>query len=436
MIRGLLLAGLLYAAAAAADGAARDEAKRLLEAGKAREAYLLLDAHLGADADAEYDYLYGIAALDAGRAGIAVFAFERVLAADPDHVFARAELGRALLRLGEYDDALAQFRRVREMDAPPELTARLAAYEAELLASAGPGYRLSGYIEAMFGYDSNYNSATGDSLVTIPAFGDIVFTLDELFQEDDSLVAGARGGVFFAAPFSDRSTFVARLELEGADYPDSDVGFYFVNLRGNIGVAHQIDANDAFTISATGFSTWVASLNYLKSLGVLAAWHHRFNERDALNTFLRVSDLNYDEVIEFRDVRQYLSGVTLSRTQGKRWSVGIGVFGGAEIEVEDSRPDVGRELYGARAFGSYALTERLRVSGSVSGQFSDYRGEDGLFLRTRDDEQFIARAAFEYAFAPKWSLRPEVRYTNNSSNIPTSDYERFETLVFLRRDFN
>lgn len=436
LILNLTMLGLLVPGAARAANPVQDEAAKLIESGKAEAAYQLLDGHLGPDADAEFDYLYGIAALDAGRAGVAVFAFERVLAAKPDHVYARAELGRALLQLGEYEDAVAQFRRVRELGAPVEVTQRLDAYEAELRESAGPGYQFTGYLAAMFGYDSNYNSATGDGSVTIPAFGDIVFTLDQLFQEDDSLTAGARGGMFFAAPFSERSTFVASLELEGADYPDADVGFFYVNLRGNIGVSHQVDANDSFTVAATGFSTWVTDLNYLKSLGVLAAWRHQFDERDTMSAFLRVSDLNYDEVIEFRDVRQYLSGVTLTREEGKRWSLGIGVFGGAEIEVEDSRPDVGRELYGARAFGSYALGDKLVASASVSGQFSDYRGEDGLFLRTRDDEQFIARAALAYTFAPKWTLRPEVRYTNNSSNIPTSDYERVETLVYLRRDFN
>jgi len=412
-----------------------DRARALLEAGDALAAYELLSTAEAPADDPEQDYLLGIAALDAGHPGMAVFAFERVLAAQPEHLFARAELGRALFRLGEIGDAMTTFRAVREMHPPAEVLARVAEYEAAIAPADRRGYTFSGYLEAFFGYDSNYTSATSADTVAIPAFGNVVFSLDDLFTENDSATGGLRGDVRLIAPLSARSTFFAGLGLEGAGYTESEDGYFYINLNGRIGVNHRIDENDSVTVSVNGFNVWVGDLNYLLSIGTTASWRHQFNNSGGLDLFARVATLVYDEVIDYRDVRQYLSGATYAFDNG-RWSYGIGAFGGLEKERDDARPDVGRELYGGRGFLAYAFDERISVGAEVTGQFSDYRGQDNLFQRTRDDELVRTVVNLTYRVTPLWSVRPEFRYTNNSSNIRTNDYERFETLLFVRRAFN
>ena len=58
-----------------------DDAKALLQQGKAKQAMELLEQQLPQMAEnVEFNYLLGIASLDAGKPGKAVFAFERVLA--------------------------------------------------------------------------------------------------------------------------------------------------------------------------------------------------------------------------------------------------------------------------------------------------------------------------------------------------------------------
>ncbi|MGE0484521.1 MAG: tetratricopeptide repeat protein [Gammaproteobacteria bacterium] len=430
---GVCLCASLALAAHANEVTSR--ARTLLEAGDALAAYELL---AGVDApvdDPEQDYLLGIAALDAGHPGMAVFAFERVLAARPDHLFARAELGRALFRLGEIRDAMATFSTVRSMNPPPEVLARVAEYEAAIAPSDRRGYALGGYVEAFFGYDSNYTSATSADAVAIPAFGNVVFTLDDLFTENDSATGGLRGDVHLVAPLTARSTFFAGLGLEGAGYTESQDGYFYINLNGRIGVHHRIDGNDTVMVSLNGFNTWVGDLDYLLSIGGTASWRHELSASDSLDFFLRVATLDYDEVIDYRDVRQYLGGTTWARADG-HWSYGLGAFGGLEKERDDARPDVGRELYGARGFVSYAFDDRVSVGAEVTGQFSDYRGQDNLFQRTRDDELVRSVVNLTYRVNPVWSVRPELRYTNNSSNIRTNDYERFEALLFVRRAFD
>ena len=70
--------------------------------------------------DPAFDYQLGIAALDAGRFGGAIMAFQRVLAVQPGHAQARAELARAYALAGDADTARAQFATVVDDPSLPD----------------------------------------------------------------------------------------------------------------------------------------------------------------------------------------------------------------------------------------------------------------------------------------------------------------------------
>src|SRR2546425_555431 len=79
-----------------------DRARLLLQEKNPQAAYRLLEPLESQRAgDPEYDYLLGIAALDSGERERAVFALERVLAVNPNHAQARAEIARAYFEMGE-----------------------------------------------------------------------------------------------------------------------------------------------------------------------------------------------------------------------------------------------------------------------------------------------------------------------------------------------
>src|SRR5690606_21397555 len=135
------------------------EGRELVGRGEAEAAYAALAAQLGLYAgDPEFDYLLGIAALDTGRAGEALLALERVLLVQPDHLQARAELGRAYLATGEYENARAAFRDVAARDIPPEARRLVGRYLGEI-ARLEPRQRIAitGLIGLEFGYDSDAN---------------------------------------------------------------------------------------------------------------------------------------------------------------------------------------------------------------------------------------------------------------------------------------
>jgi hypothetical protein len=160
-----VLAAVIFALPVCAMAQSNDllnRAKSLIDTRKATEALALLEPRTEAlSGNPDFDYLLGMAALDAGRPGIAVLALERVLMVRPDHAQARAEIARAYFELGETRTAQAEFESLKRGGVPTEVAASIDKYLDAIgkRLAGGPVWR--GYIEATAGTDSNINNATG-----------------------------------------------------------------------------------------------------------------------------------------------------------------------------------------------------------------------------------------------------------------------------------
>ena len=89
------------------------KAENLIRQGQFNAAYQLLEPFENARAgDIDFDYVLGIAAVESKHASRGAFALERVLALNPDHKDARAEMAKAHFMLGEKEAAKAEFNAV------------------------------------------------------------------------------------------------------------------------------------------------------------------------------------------------------------------------------------------------------------------------------------------------------------------------------------
>jgi outer membrane protein len=163
-----------------------DEALALLNGGQGRAAYALLEPSESERAgEVDYDFLLGLAALEVGENTRAVFALERVLALDPAHIRARAEIARAYLALGEVATARQEFENVRRQGVPADVSLTLERYIA--LANrldSGDKASLNGYVEAQVGYDSNVNAGPNRSSITFPSGFSIPLPAEVKANED------------------------------------------------------------------------------------------------------------------------------------------------------------------------------------------------------------------------------------------------------------
>jgi hypothetical protein len=416
-----------------------EQASRLINEGKHTEAYERLIMDLEASAGVpDYDLLLGLAALESNHPTQAVFAFERVLAVDPDNVRARLELARAYYEMNENEAAREEFNitRTKELPAGVDQTIEeyLTAIDTRMRAEARI-FRF--FIEAQSGYDSNVNSATDTSQVALPAFGNLVFTLDETARELDSGFGRVHGGAAFLTRFMDRDDLLVYGGAE-AYYRETFDESEFSTAAGDahVGLRYILDDRNALNAMVLGQNYQISGATNRNQGGVNLQWLHATAANTQYSVFGQMVVQRFPGQ-EVRNVNQYSGGVGAVHIYNRLGDplVYASAYAGADAEMNDVRADIGRTFAGFRAGGKYTLREDLDLIGGVNYQYSDYGADDPLFRKTRTDHFVFVRAGLDYRFRENLKITPEIQYSNNSSTLPINDFDRWQLFVSARYDF-
>ena len=218
-------------------------AEALVREGKAAESFQLLAPfefeHSG---NADFDYWYGVSALESGRPDLATLALERVLTVNPDFVGARLDLARAYFALGDTERARTEFNTVLGQDPPPAARATIDRYLAEMdRRTEVRGLRWSAYLDLTVGRDSNVNNSTSQGLLFVPLFG-LSFTLAPTSLKTADQYVSAGGGFEVTAPLTDLLSAFAGVDYKERINQKQDT-FDFSQLDGRVGLQHQTQRN-------------------------------------------------------------------------------------------------------------------------------------------------------------------------------------------------
>ena len=430
--RTLLAAALcLYALGAAAD-ALTDQAKALLQRNDAQAAYkLLLPLESQRAGDPEYDYLLGIAALDAGDPERAVFALERVLALQPENLQARAEIARAYLAMGERDAAKREFEAVKARQVPPQVRETIDGFLSAIAAAERT--RVDSYLELTVGYDSNVNSATGMSTIAIPAIGNLAFALaPSLTEQDDRFLNLAAGTNFtrkldLAWSVVGGLSGVVRSNLSAAEFNTDTID-------GSLGVRFKRGLN-AITVGAQGQYFAVDANQYRTTSGGVAQWQHSFDERTQATVFGQHAALRY-KTQPVRNADRSIIGVAYAQAFSGDYAPAlfVSLYGGEEKETNELFPHLGHKPVGARLGGSMRLGGGWSLFGSLAYERREYGGTEPLFFVVREDKQTDLNAGLSYLVRSATTVLLQVSHTNTSSNVVLNDFDR--TIVSTSMRFN
>lgn len=409
-----------------------DRAKRLLDEKNPQAAYRLLQPLESQRAgDPEYDYLLGISALDSGERERAVFALERVLAVNPNHPQARAEIARAYFALGEKENALREFQNVRATNPPEAVKQTIDRYLSALGASPT---RVSGFLEIGFGSDSNVNSATASSQIAIPALGGGVATIAPSGVKMHDTFTTAGGGVNVVRAFTPEWAVVAGAAVNGK-FNTHESEFDTGTVDGNLGLRWS-RGKEAITAGYQGQDFRVDNNDFRRSNGVVAQWQHSTSESSQMSLFVQEADLGYPGQT-IRDARRTIVGAAFGYGwDSPRKPVVFGsLYGGSEKQKEADVPQLGHKPVGVRLGGQVSVGANAVLFGLLSYEQRVYNGDDPLFLVTRRDNQVDLRVGVNYVLRPGWLLVPQLAYTNNHSNIDVDKYDRTVVSLALRKTF-
>jgi hypothetical protein len=424
---------LLLAPTAWAD-ALLDDARRLLAERKAKDAFTLLAPHESARAgEVQYDYLFGIAAIDAGDPQRAVFALERVLAVQPDFHLARAEIARAYFALGERENAQREFRTVREEQSVPS-EAR-ATIDRFLSALEPARTRLQRYLELTYGYDTNVNSATSVGESALPKLNIVnPFPLAPESRRTSDLFRGYAGGVSVSHAATSRLSLIGAMSGTAKQNLHADT-FDTAVLDATGGTRYTLGAN-AFSAVLQLQSFRLDNTRFRDSVGGVAQWQYALSDSSQVSLFAQQARQRYMSQPN-RDAERRIGGVAYAQAFAGRFSpvMFASLYAGKEAVQNYAFKSFGFTPIGVRIGGQLRLASYGDLSMSASYEQRAYDDEEVAFPTVRRDGQTDVRLGLTYPLYRGLSLVPQLAYTDNRSNVEIYAYRRTVTSVSLRLDF-
>ncbi|MFB0874259.1 MULTISPECIES: tetratricopeptide repeat protein [unclassified Sphingobium] len=434
-ISALLLAGCLLALTPPAAAEVDDVVKQALALhgqGKPDQAYALLAPMESTRAgDPDYDYALGLAAADSGRHGAAIIALQRVIAQQPGNAPARAEIARVYAMAGDIDTARATFDTVvNDPTVPDPVRQRVGRlvrnYDREI---AGGGQSLTGFVDVEGGIDSNINSATGLTSITLPVFsflgpaalGGAATRMDEPYYQ-------AQGGLSVSAGLSRQTAVFASVLGSWRDNLESRL-FDQAAVTGTAGIRHSFANRDAISLSGQAQRFWLGRDGYRTSYGAIGQYTHLVGSGSAVALGAQYYRLDYDND-PLRDADRFVGSLTYTTR-----ILFAGVAGGKENTVRTGADHLGYAFASAQAGTEYPLSDRAALIAGISAEHRDYEKTDPLFLKGRKDTQVDASVGVRVIVAGGFSVRPRVTWTRSFSNIDLYDYSRVTAAIGLRAEF-
>lgn len=172
--------------------------------------------------DPEFDFWYGLAAKAAGEFNQALFAFERVVLAQPGNARAKIELADSHFRVGNEAESRRLFEEVLATTPPDPVQQRIRTYLSAMEAvRESRGTRVTGQLSIAAGHDSNVSSATDvvDHDINI-AGGVRTIALMPLSLETDAAFAEFRAALDVVTPVNQRVLRFLNVSAQRRDNED------------------------------------------------------------------------------------------------------------------------------------------------------------------------------------------------------------------------
>ena len=410
--------------------------KSLVEQGRFADAFNLGLKNDQLSGEPLYDYYFGIAAVDSGRASLGVLALERVLLTNPENDLARLELARGYFVLEDFERAKEEFTLLLGKQLPPPVRGSIEKYLAAI-KDKDPEFRnvFRGYAEYTIGHNSNVNSSA-DTLVPVP------YTFAQLGAEP--------------SPTKAASTNLSQLALGiNANGPIVPGLKYLVAVDGNFRQHSSIDNYDQGAVAITGglefagdrdryrllsyYSDAYFNDNKLRDVkGVAVDWSRPINKELTARSSLAYSLLRYASSTD-RDSNLTNFGIGLSRFVGGAWksSIDVDITLGQERN-QSNQPDLSRDIYSLRASWNFYPGGRWQASVVGSYTNSDYKGPEPVAPTAdtfKQDEYWTAEFSLQYQLTKGWSVRGEYLRNQNVSNVTAYEYKQDIGLVKMRYEW-
>jgi len=423
----MLLSSALCAAPA-------DEVRKLLEQGKPDEAYRAAKLMPGELGNPPFDFYFGVAAVNNGKASEGVMALERYLLNFPDNQTARLELARGYFLLSDDGRARDEFDAILATNPPAEIAKVVREYLAAISgreARQRTAYAFS--VEVGGGRDSNVQSGVSDPNITLPIFGDITLADSAVATGDRFSNVALAGRV--SVPVRAHWTAFAQIAADLKQYRVADT--YDQNTYAGAAGFTFSRAQSLYKFTLGKTTQTLDNTRYRDTWSIGADYGRQLGGRGVITLGAQLAKFGYegDNAIRNADYYSLQGGYRHQFAVPWRPEVDASLSVAREELVRDGFEALSRNLLGGRFGVNITPLSAWTISATASYLKSDYRAEDPLLMVTRRDEYTAYELSVNYAFTPQWSARGEYLVSRNKSNLPLFEYKRRVGQFKLRYDF-
>ncbi len=424
---GWLLAG-------ASSAAPLDDLRRQVESSQVEQAWRTAQDNPQLIGQPEFDFLYGLAALNAGRVAEAVLALERHLASAPGNDRARLELARGYFLLGEYPRARSEFDFLLRSKPPAGVRANIDSYLQAMQLREGSTARASArlYAEVGGGYDSNVNLAPAAQQVQI---GLDAVTLDPVSRQVGDYFGQLAVGGLHQMRVSNRMSLLVGADLDHR--ANSKQHAFDISSGGAYVGFTQLSGQALWRMTLGSSELRVGNKRYRDQLQLALEANVNWNQDLSTMGFAQYAELRHATTDRVRDARSTTIGGMV--TQNFPAVMGAPTIGARLAYIQEDnlrlRDDLGKKTAVLRLFGSVEPLARTRVALSLSASRDDYGAEDISFRSTRHDNTVSLDGSATYALDNTWSLRLEGSWLKTQSNQDLYDKQRKALALKLRCQF-
>lgn len=395
------------------------------------QAYRLADRLLETqEGDPEFDFRYGMAAIETGNYDQALFAFERLLFINPNNPRYRLELARAHFYLRNLRRSETEFKQVLAQNPPAPVKKNVDKFLdmiAEFYRQVEPELLIS--IDMGGGYDSNINSATSED--ELPA-EELIFPVDITLNEDSKETGSTYWSSLlqfaYLSPISKtqswdvRAIYNKRANSETTLYDldtliaEGAYGFFTGPLRWRLAGRYQsikLDGEDFLnSVSFLGNTRWRMDSGASYGLGINLGQSEYEDNPDG--------DL---------EQMQYRLSYQSSPSQ-KNWNLSV-IFG-SDSAKESSNEFNGKSYQGVSVQQQVLLGQRSSYYWLASLTASEYDAiNSALYTKLRKDTTFNAGIGWRYNITSRFSFRNDYSASYQDSSLEANTYKRFKAELGL-----
>ncbi len=408
----------------------------LVTRGRYEEAYNFAIQNLDEyEGDPNFDFLYGLAAMDSGHATESVFALERIAYTYPDEQRVKLELARAFYMTNNLPAARQLFNEVLATNPTPNVQTNIQAFLTEIDArESNLRGNFTWYVNSGIGNDSNINSATELGVIPTP-IGDVELSPNGQSIDDSYMDLG--GGVTYTKPFSKTSGLTAAANYtQHNNFSTSD--FDLDVFAADIGYAHIVQDTMRFSYGARAQRVNLDSEHFQDSTSLITSWQHSAGNGWSQALTGAYTRVRFDDSINrnasLRDVNQVLLSGVIGKTVGNFFH-SVSAYIGDESAVKTLGENNAQQFYGIAFSEQYQFRPEHIPYFRVSLHRSENQARDPIFNLEREDDTFSTSVGWVWRANRNINVTTDVTYTDNDSNLDLYAYDRLKYQTALRYQF-